>query len=90
MRRMVRMMTDEELRLAQDAITREQATRRKLDASPEKIEHAISQYQKSMGREDGDKLTYQGTVYAVLQDHTSASHWTPDTVASLYEKVDES
>ena len=32
----------------------------------------------------GDLLTYQGIVYTVVQSHTSASHWTPDTVPSLY------
>ncbi|MEX3609776.1 carbohydrate-binding protein [Rothia sp. LK2588] len=35
----------------------------------------------------GDQLSYQGTVYKVIQAHTSAAHWTPDTVASLYAKA---
>lgn len=38
----------------------------------------------------GDLVSYQGTVYRVVQGHTSQSHWTPDTVASLYEVVEES
>ena len=29
---------------------------------------------------------YNGTVYRVLQAHTSAAHWPPDAVASLYER----
>lgn len=40
--------------------------------------------------ETGDQVLYEGDAYKVIQDHTSAAHWTPDTVASLYEKVDES
>ena len=26
-------------------------------------------------------------LYQVLQDHTSAEHWTPDTAVSLYKKI---
>ena len=35
----------------------------------------------------GKRLEYGGTIYKVLQDHTSQSDWTPDSVASLYAKV---
>ena len=35
----------------------------------------------------GDTFTYEGTPYRVLQDHVSQPHWTPPTVASLYERV---
>lgn len=35
----------------------------------------------------GKRVAYNGTVYKVLQDHTSQSDWTPDTAASLYAKV---
>ena len=35
----------------------------------------------------GKRLTYDGTVYKVLQDHTSQSDWTPNIAASLYAKV---
>ena len=31
-------------------------------------------------------IIYNGTVYRVLQAHTSAAHWPPDAVASLYER----
>lgn len=34
-----------------------------------------------------DTVSYQGKVYRVIQAHTSAAHWTPDAVASLYVKV---
>lgn len=35
----------------------------------------------------GDKFTYDGVVYKVLQAHTSQSDWTPETAPSLYAKV---
>ena len=35
----------------------------------------------------GDQVTYQSAVYEVLQPHTSAAHWPPDQVASLYRAV---
>lgn len=35
----------------------------------------------------GDLRTYKGTVYKVIQAHTSAAHWTPDAVPSLYAKA---
>lgn len=34
----------------------------------------------------GEMLAYQGETYKVLQAHTSAAHWPPDQVASLYER----
>ena len=35
----------------------------------------------------GDVVTYNGKVYEVLQAHTSAAHWLPDQVASLYKPL---
>lgn len=32
----------------------------------------------------GDLVEFEGVVYRVLQPHTSAAHWPPDAVASLY------
>lgn len=32
----------------------------------------------------GDLVDYQGTVYRVLQPHTSAAHWAPPDVPALY------
>ncbi len=32
----------------------------------------------------GDLRLFEGTVYKVLQAHTSAAHWPPNAVASLY------
>ena len=33
------------------------------------------------------KLTYNGVLYKVLQDHTSQANWTPDAAPSLFAKV---
>ena len=33
------------------------------------------------------KLTYDGELYKVLQDHTSQASWTPDAAPSLFAKV---
>jgi hypothetical protein len=35
------------------------------------------------------KVQYNGRLYKVLQVHTSQSHWTPDTVPSLYTEINE-
>lgn len=35
----------------------------------------------------GKRLNYSGTIYKVLQDHTSQADWTPDASPSLYAKV---
>ena len=33
------------------------------------------------------KLTYNGVLYKVIQDHTSQASWTPDAAPSLFAKV---
>lgn len=33
------------------------------------------------------RLTYNGTLYKVLQDHTSQASWTPEAAPSLFAKV---
>lgn len=35
----------------------------------------------------GKRLEYNGTIYKVLQDHTSQDDWTPDSAPSLFAKV---
>ena len=35
----------------------------------------------------GDLLEYEGETYRVVQDHTTAAHWPPNAVASLYQRV---
>ena len=35
----------------------------------------------------GYKVQYKGTLYKVLQDHTSQETWTPDAAPSMFAKV---
>ena len=35
----------------------------------------------------GDRVSYEGVLYKVLQDHTSQDDWRPDTTPSLFAKV---
>ena len=35
----------------------------------------------------GDKVRYNGTLYKVLQAHTSQADWTPDAAPSLFARV---
>lgn len=35
----------------------------------------------------GERLSYNGVLYRVLQGHTSQATWTPDAAHSLFEKV---
>lgn len=41
----------------------------------------------SVWYEKGYRVRYNGTLYKVLQDHTSQVDWTPDASPSLYAKV---
>ena len=34
-------------------------------------------------------MNYSGSLYKVLQDHTSQDDWTPDLVTSLFSRIDE-
>lgn len=36
----------------------------------------------------GDRVTYNGQVYEVVQEHTSAEHWLPDALPALYVAVE--
>lgn len=38
---------------------------------------------------EGQRLNYSGSLYKVLQDHTSQDDWTPDLVTSLFSRIDE-
>ena len=35
----------------------------------------------------GDKISYGGKTYKVLQDHTSQPDWTPDVAPSLFAEI---
>ena len=35
----------------------------------------------------GERVRYNGTLYKVLQDHTTQADWTPDVASALFTKV---
>lgn len=37
----------------------------------------------------GQRLNYGGSLYKVLQAHTSQDDWTPDLATSLFSRIDE-
>ena len=67
-------MSDKELRLTLDAIVREQAIRRKLDASPEKIENAIAEYQKATGKGTGEQWEQPVTALQAYRQGAEVEH----------------
>ena len=34
----------------------------------------------------GDRVRFEGVVYRVVQAHTTAAHWRPDSLPALYER----
>lgn len=38
----------------------------------------------------GDRVRYNKVLYRVVQSHTSQADWLPDTVPSLYQKIEGS
>ena len=47
-----------------------------------------AEWQIGVAYEPGDRVTYQGQVYEIVQGHTSAGHWLPDTLPALYKAVE--
>lgn len=43
--------------------------------------------EKSVSYKKGDRVRYKGTIYKVLQDHTSQDTWTPGAAPSLFAEV---
>ena len=46
-------------------------------------------YQTDHAYKTGDRFRYDGKLFRVLQDHTSAEQWKPDEAPSLYERIAE-
>ena len=44
-------------------------------------------WRPGMDYKAGKRVRYIGTLYTVLQDHTSQADWTPDAAPSLFAKV---
>lgn len=44
-------------------------------------------WRESVTYTTGQRMRYDGTLYRVLQNHTSQADWTPDAAPSLFAKV---
>ena len=56
------------------------------EPEPEEPEQDVRDWVAGMSVQAGDRLRYQGVVYVVVQGHTTAAHWQPDGLPSLYRK----
>ena len=47
----------------------------------------VEKWKSGLDYDAGKRLEYNGTIYKVLQSHTSQETWTPDQSPSLFAKV---
>lgn len=47
----------------------------------------VEKWKSGVNYDAGKRLAHNGTIYKVLQDHTSQDDWTPDAASSLFAKV---
>ncbi len=59
------------------------------DATAYRMREFYPEWKSGMTLTVGCKLQYGGKLYRVIQAHTSQDDWTPDAVASLFERIDE-
>ena len=59
------------------------------DATAYRMREFYPEWQSGQSYPIGYKLQYGGRLYRVIQAHTSQDDWTPDAVASLFERIDE-
>ena len=59
------------------------------DATAYRMREFYPEWQSGQSYPVGNKLQYGGKLYRVIQAHTSQDDWTPDAVASLFERIDE-
>ena len=59
------------------------------DATAYRMREFYPTWQSGQSYLVGYKLQYGGKLYRVIQAHTSQDDWTPDAVASLFERIDE-
>lgn len=50
-------------------------------------ETEVPEWQPNLNVKPGERYTFQGETYEVVQPHTSAAHWPPNAVPALYKKV---
>lgn len=63
----------------------EQVSGKDVPAPP--VTPAVPAWEVGKAYKVDDRVLYQSKTYRVVQAHTSAAHWTPDAVASLYAVV---
>ena len=59
------------------------------DATAIRMTAFYPEWEKGKQYTVGYKAQYHGKLYKVVQAHTSQETWTPDFIASLYERIDE-
>ena len=59
------------------------------DATAYRMREFYPEWKSGVALSVGHKLQYGGKLYRVIQAHTSQDDWTPDAVASLFERIDE-
>lgn len=57
------------------------------EEAPEGTEATAPEWKPNIAVTPGQRYTFQGDTYEVIQSHTSAAHWPPNAVPALYKKV---
>ncbi|MGV0434171.1 carbohydrate-binding protein [Corynebacterium ureicelerivorans] len=57
------------------------------EPEPEPEGTGVQEWAPGINVTPGQRYTFQGDTYEVIQGHTSASHWPPNAVPALYKKV---
>lgn len=52
-----------------------------------KMPYLLPTWTDGVEYQTGNKVSYNGTVYTVLQRHTAQADWTPDKAPSLFAKI---
>lgn len=57
------------------------------EPEPETEDTGVQEWAPNLNVAPGERYTFQGDTYEVIQGHTSASHWPPNAVPALYRKL---
>lgn len=57
------------------------------DSQYQKLINIYPPYAAGVAYETGDRITYDGNLYEIIQAHTSQADWPPDSTASLYKLI---
>ena len=52
-----------------------------------KVQRLYPEWEDNVSYKTGKRVNFNGTLYKVLQDHTSQADWTPESASSLFAKV---